>query len=85
MVYYISAAEVKTVIQVIKALTNCPHFFQWGRPAAMSSQDPGRRIGGQWKNKLCREVEAAMESSATTDDFKSRFKRICDRFNGSRA
>lgn len=83
MVHYISAVEVKTVIQVIKALTNSPHFFQWGRPSAMSSQDPGRRIGGQWKNKLCLEVEAAMKLSANPDDFKSRYQRIRERFNGS--
>lgn len=74
--HYISVAEVQTVIQVIVAMKDSPDFFQWGRPAALSSTDSGRRIGGNWKNKLCRQVEQAMKGRPTRKEFLERLKAL---------
>ncbi|NMG29599.1 hypothetical protein [Aromatoleum evansii] len=76
--HYISAAEVQTVIQVIVALKDSPDFFQWGRPAALSSTESGRRRGGNWKNKLCRQVEQAMKGCTTPEELLERLKGLSD-------
>lgn len=62
-VQYIALENVKTTVQTIaclKTLDDPRPFTRWGLPAAMSTDDPKRRIMSHWKNKACRQVEALM-------------------------
>lgn len=61
-VQYIQTESVRTSIQAIVVLKKTGHVFEYERPAALSSDDPRRNIGGGYKTPLCREIETALRN-----------------------
>lgn len=62
-VQFIHSNAVKTTIQVITVMSRMKgDHFQWGRPAALSTDNPRRNLQGHWKNKLCLAIEREMRA-----------------------
>lgn len=60
---YIHLDSVRTALQVIVVMTKCGDKFEFARPAALSTDDPNRNVGGNWKTPLCRRIEEQMQQA----------------------
>ena len=55
--HYIHPNTVKTAIQTIVARKRGGDSFEYSHTAALSTNNPGRRVVGNWKTPLCQRIE----------------------------